>query len=45
MAFDAWAQHVPLEFAEIANGCDTPDIRVQFARRSHGDPWPFDGRG
>uniref|UniRef100_A0A914H581 Peptidase metallopeptidase domain-containing protein n=1 Tax=Globodera rostochiensis TaxID=31243 RepID=A0A914H581_GLORO len=44
LAFDAWSRVVPLDFSE-ASGYDTPDVKVLFARRSHGDPWPFDGRG
>uniref|UniRef100_A0A183CHL5 ZnMc domain-containing protein n=1 Tax=Globodera pallida TaxID=36090 RepID=A0A183CHL5_GLOPA len=44
LAFDAWSRVVPLDFSE-ASGYDTPDVKVLFARQSHGDPWPFDGRG
>ena len=44
MAFDAWSRHIPLAFNE-ASARQQADIRVRFARRSHGDPWPFDGRG
>ncbi|KAL3099499.1 hypothetical protein niasHS_002954 [Heterodera schachtii] len=44
MAFDTWSKIVPLDFSE-ASRYDTPDVKVLFARRNHGDPWPFDGRG
>lgn len=44
MAFDAWSRHIPLEFSEVSDR-QQADIRVRFARRGHGDPWPFDGRG
>uniref|UniRef100_A0A914GVH9 Helicase ATP-binding domain-containing protein n=1 Tax=Globodera rostochiensis TaxID=31243 RepID=A0A914GVH9_GLORO len=40
-AYDTWAQVIPVSFQETQGQAD---INVQFAARSHGDPWPFDGR-
>ncbi|KAL3068469.1 hypothetical protein niasHT_030760 [Heterodera trifolii] len=40
-AYDTWSQVIPVRFQETQGQAD---INVQFASRSHGDPWPFDGR-
>ncbi len=32
-----------LDFIETTS--DNADIRIRFVRRSHGDPYQFDGRG
>jgi hypothetical protein len=43
-AFDTWSEVVPLQFTEVSSG-ESADIKIQFASTSHGDPWPFDGKG
>lgn len=44
-AFDTWSAVTPLEFVEVPSHDDSADIKIKFASGSHGDPWPFDGRG
>uniref|UniRef100_A0AC34FEU9 Peptidase metallopeptidase domain-containing protein n=1 Tax=Panagrolaimus sp. ES5 TaxID=591445 RepID=A0AC34FEU9_9BILA len=44
-AFDTWSAVVPLDFTEVSSRDESADIKVQFASSSHGDPWPFDGKG
>ena len=44
--FAKWSKVTNLDFNEIsASSSEVPDIRVRFERGSHGDPYPFDGRG
>ncbi|KAF7635263.1 ZnMc domain-containing protein [Meloidogyne graminicola] len=45
MAFNAWSQYIPLDFEESKSNYGNVDIRIRFARKGHGDPWSFDGRG
>ncbi|XP_059913227.1 collagenase 3-like isoform X2 [Gadus macrocephalus] len=40
-ALNVWARVTPLTFRRIERG--TADIMISFARRSHGDDYPFDG--
>uniref|UniRef100_A0A665WFC5 interstitial collagenase n=1 Tax=Echeneis naucrates TaxID=173247 RepID=A0A665WFC5_ECHNA len=40
-ALQVWARVTPLRFTRIKRG--TADIMISFARRSHGDYYPFDG--
>jgi hypothetical protein len=42
-AFDMWTKVSPLTFREIYVG--EADIMVSFEARSHGDGYPFDGKG
>uniref|UniRef100_A0A914QM46 Peptidase metallopeptidase domain-containing protein n=1 Tax=Panagrolaimus davidi TaxID=227884 RepID=A0A914QM46_9BILA len=44
-AFDTWSAVIPLDFTEVSSRDESADIKVQFASSSHGDPWPFDGKG
>ena len=37
-----WSDVSALTFSETSG---TPDIEILFAARSHGDRYPFDGRG
>uniref|UniRef100_A0A915AFX0 Peptidase metallopeptidase domain-containing protein n=1 Tax=Parascaris univalens TaxID=6257 RepID=A0A915AFX0_PARUN len=41
-AFATWSAVAPLNFEEVRTG---GDIKIRFASRFHGDPWPFDGEG
>ena len=38
-----WSAVTPLKFSVKATG--NVDIDIIFGTRSHGDPYPFDGRG
>ncbi|KAM5180547.1 collagenase 3-like [Mantella aurantiaca] len=40
-ALNAWSQVTPLRFRKVTSG--SADILIQFAKRSHGDKYPFDG--
>ncbi|XP_032432678.1 collagenase 3-like [Xiphophorus hellerii] len=42
-ALEVWAKVTPLRFTKLTSG--TADIMISFARRSHGDNYPFDGPG
>ncbi|XP_006053126.1 matrilysin isoform X2 [Bubalus bubalis] len=42
-AFKIWSEAIPLTFKRVRWG--TADIMIGFARRAHGDPYPFDGPG
>ncbi|KFQ16528.1 Stromelysin-1, partial [Leptosomus discolor] len=42
-AFMVWSDVTPLKFQRVFNGY--ADIVIAFARREHGDGYPFDGRG
>ncbi|XP_005899574.2 matrilysin isoform X1 [Bos mutus] len=42
-AFKIWSEAIPLTFKRLRWG--TADIMIGFARRAHGDPYPFDGPG
>uniref|UniRef100_A0A8C6SJZ6 Peptidase metallopeptidase domain-containing protein n=1 Tax=Neogobius melanostomus TaxID=47308 RepID=A0A8C6SJZ6_9GOBI len=42
-AINVWAKVTPLRFTRIYSG--TADIMISFGSGSHGDPFPFDGRG
>ena len=38
-----WSIHTNINFREVAS--KNADIRIRFVRGSHGDPYPFDGKG
>ncbi|XP_050188695.1 matrilysin [Myiozetetes cayanensis] len=42
-ALMVWSDVTPLNFRRIQRG--QADIEIRFARRAHGDGYPFDGRG
>ncbi|KAM9602058.1 matrilysin [Morphnus guianensis] len=42
-AFMVWSDVTPLQFQRVFNR--HADIVIRFARREHGDGYPFDGRG
>ncbi|NXG63946.1 MMP7 protein, partial [Hemiprocne comata] len=42
-AFMVWSDVTPLRFKRVSHG--HADIEILFARRDHGDRYPFDGRG
>ncbi|XP_068251430.1 matrilysin-like [Nyctibius grandis] len=42
-AFMVWSDVTPLQFQRVSRG--HADIEILFARREHGDGYPFDGRG
>ncbi|NWV43166.1 MMP7 protein, partial [Grantiella picta] len=42
-AFMVWSDVTPLQFRRIYLG--QADIEIRFARREHGDGFPFDGKG
>ncbi|NXA15749.1 MMP7 protein, partial [Sapayoa aenigma] len=42
-ALMVWSDVTPLRFQRVQNG--HADIEIRFARREHGDGYPFDGRG
>lgn len=45
-SFKKWHDVSPLTFIELVNKPkNTAQIRVLFTRGTHGDPYPFDGRG
>ncbi|TKR89027.1 hypothetical protein L596_013188 [Steinernema carpocapsae] len=44
-AYNVWSEVAPLDFVALSDGDNSADIKIKFAARSHGDPWPFDGRG
>ncbi|XP_006834014.1 PREDICTED: matrilysin [Chrysochloris asiatica] len=42
-AFNIWSSEIPLHFKRVHWG--KADIMISFARRDHGDSFPFDGPG
>ncbi|NXX93988.1 MMP7 protein, partial [Centropus bengalensis] len=42
-AFMVWSDVTPLQFRRVYH--EPADIEIGFARREHGDGYPFDGRG
>lgn len=42
-ALMVWSNVTPLRFKRVTSG--QADIMIKFARRAHGDGYPFDGRG
>ncbi|NXY47164.1 MMP7 protein, partial [Ceuthmochares aereus] len=42
-AFMVWSNVTPLQFRRVYR--EVADIEIAFARREHGDGYPFDGRG
>lgn len=43
-AFELWSNHTNLDFVR-SDSTDEVDIELKFARLTHGDVEPFDGRG
>lgn len=44
-AFAEWAKHAKLNFTQTSDPTAARTIGVLFGTRSHGDAYPFDGRG
>jgi hypothetical protein len=44
-AFGEWARYAKLTFTPSAASDALQSINILFAKRAHGDPYPFDGRG
>ena len=44
-ALDEWAKYAKLSFTQVSNPGGARTIAVLFGSRSHGDAYPFDGRG
>jgi hypothetical protein len=44
-AFAEWARHANVSFTPAARAQATRSIDILFARRAHGDSYPFDGSG
>ncbi len=43
-AFDVWSGVIPLNFVQVSERTEA-DFSIEFARFTHGDPYPFDGPG
>ncbi len=42
-----WSEHIDIEFKPIGSDREavSADVTISFARREHGDEYPFDGVG
>lgn len=43
--FSMWSEHIDVEFEPMADENQRADVEIAFARREHGDEYPFDGTG